>query len=90
MNQVDTGCPVIHRRAIRRLVDAWNAKTYCFVWVKTADQILARAKPHLLLTPLCTGVPLRYCDAPVGLRHLAGEDGKSVSHLVNLICGDTK
>jgi transposase len=58
MNQVETWFSIIHRKAIRRgvfrsvphlkdaiqrFIDAWNAKKHPFVWVKTADQILARA-----------------------------------------------
>ncbi len=59
MNQVETWFSIIHRKAIRRgvfrsvrhlqdaihrFLDAWNDHSHPFVWVKTADEILAHAK----------------------------------------------
>ena len=58
MNQVETWFSVLSRQAIRRgvfrsvgaltdaiqrFIDAWNESKKPFVWVKTADQILAKA-----------------------------------------------
>ena len=58
MNQVETWFSIVHRKAIRRgvfrsvphlkdaiqrFIDSWNARRHPFVWVKTADEILARA-----------------------------------------------
>jgi transposase len=58
MNQVETWFSIVHRKAIRRgvfrsvphlkdaierFIDNWNARRHPFVWVKTADEILARA-----------------------------------------------
>ncbi len=62
MNQVETWFSLITRRAIRRaafrsvtalrhaiqqFLDAWNDNCHPFSWVKTADQILAKAKRPL-------------------------------------------
>jgi len=58
MNQVETWFSIVHRKAIRRgvfrsvphlkdaiqrFIDSWNARRHPFVWVKTADEILANA-----------------------------------------------
>jgi transposase len=58
MNQVETWFSIVHRKAIRRgvfrsvphlkdaiqrFIDSWNARRHPFVWVKTADEILAHA-----------------------------------------------
>jgi transposase len=63
MNQVETWFSIVHRKTVRRGVfrsiahlqdaihrfpDAWNAKKHPFAWVKTADEILARAKPKAI------------------------------------------
>jgi hypothetical protein len=37
--------------AIQRFLDAWNAKCHPFAWVKTADHILATAKPKAISGP---------------------------------------
>ena len=67
MNQVETWFSIVHRKAIRRgvfrsvahlkdsiqgFLDAWNANCHPFAWVKTADQILARAKPKAISGPV--------------------------------------
>jgi hypothetical protein len=42
MNEVETWFSIISRKAIRRLLDAWNQNSKPFVWVKSAEQILGR------------------------------------------------
>jgi transposase len=63
MNQVETWFSILHRKTIRRgvfrsvgslkdavhrFLDAWNDNKHPFVWVKTPDQILAKAKPKAI------------------------------------------
>jgi hypothetical protein len=38
--------------AIQRFLDAWHANCHPFAWVKTADQILASAKPKAISGPV--------------------------------------
>jgi hypothetical protein len=38
--------------AIQRFLDARNAHCHPFAWVKTADQILASAKPKAISEPV--------------------------------------
>jgi transposase len=62
MNQVETWFSLLSGRAIRRgafknvhalrdaiqrFLDAWNANSHPFKWVKTADDIMAKAKPKV-------------------------------------------
>jgi hypothetical protein len=61
MNLVEIFFGIITRQAIRRgtftsvkelinaiegFIDGWNDRTEPFVWTKTADEILAKAKPR--------------------------------------------
>jgi hypothetical protein len=43
--------------AIQRFLDAWNANCHPFAWVKTADQILASAKPKAISGPVHYSCP---------------------------------
>lgn len=63
LNQVETWFSIVHRKAIhrgvfrsvahlkdaiQRFLDAWNDAKHPFSWVKTADEILERAKPKAI------------------------------------------
>ena len=63
LNQVETWFSIVHRKAIRRgvfrsvahlkdaiqrFLDAWNENKRPFAWVKTADDVLHRAKPKAI------------------------------------------
>jgi transposase len=67
MNQVETWFSIVHRKAIRRgvfrsvphlkdaiqrFIDSWNARRHPFVWVKTADEILAHANQKAISAAL--------------------------------------
>lgn len=67
MNSVEAWFGVIERQAIRRgafksakvlnikvraFIDRWNYRSYPFVWIKTAEQALARAKRPITSNPL--------------------------------------
>ena len=67
MNQVETWFSIVHRKAVRRgvfrsvahlkdaierFLAAWNVNKHPFAWVKSADQILAHAKPKAISGPV--------------------------------------
>jgi hypothetical protein len=56
--------------AIRTFIDAWNERCQRFVWTKTADEVLAKAKNTLALSdgPLAHRVEQRALTRVCGVR----------------------
>jgi len=90
MNLVEVWFGIIERQAIHRgtfdsvrdlntkiraFIDGWNDRAHPFVWTKTADQILAKAKRPKLRTQ-----PTRSCPNRLKRALTIGESNTSMVH----------